>query len=245
MLVTAGDTRYLVAALRAVDGVADAAVEPDEDDQGGGVLRLRLVEGADDAAVTTEVNRLLRTTFRLALDAERVQVAHRRETIGARVPGHLRPAPDPAPETTEAGARKRTSHRAVAASRRLSIERAQTISQDLSVVASITLGLDGRVFTGEAEGAATNSSIHRAIALATLRAVEAAVEVRARFELDLVEISIGSGEQTALSVVTMVTRRGSDRLSGASVVREDVRQAVIRSVLAAVNRSLSDLLDPS
>jgi histidine ammonia-lyase len=49
-------------------------------------------------------------------------------------------------------------------------------------------------------------------------------------------------DRTALVVVTMVTERANQRLSGASVVREDVRQAVIRAVLAAVNRRLEPLI---
>ena len=43
-------------------------------------------------------------------------------------------------------------------------------------------------------------------------------------------------------VVTMVTERATQRLSGASVVREDASQAVIRGVLAAVNRRLAAFL---
>ena len=44
------------------------------------------------------------------------------------------------------------------------------------------------------------------------------------------------------AVLTMVTERATQRLSGASVVREDVRQAVIRAVLAAVNRRVEPLI---
>jgi hypothetical protein len=40
----------------------------------------------------------------------------------------------------------------------------------------------------------------------------------------------------------MLTDRATQRLSGASVVREDVRQAVIRAVLAAVNRRVEPML---
>jgi hypothetical protein len=40
----------------------------------------------------------------------------------------------------------------------------------------------------------------------------------------------------------MVTGRSTQRLSGSSVVREDVRQAVIRAVLAAVNRRMEPML---
>ena len=50
------------------------------------------------------------------------------------------------------------------------------------------------------------------------------------------------GGTVALVVLTMVTERATQRLSGASVVREDVRQAVIRAVLAAVNRRVEPLI---
>ena len=49
-------------------------------------------------------------------------------------------------------------------------------------------------------------------------------------------------DQTALVVITMLTGRSTQRLSGASVVREDTRQAVIRAVLAALNRRMEPLL---
>jgi hypothetical protein len=40
----------------------------------------------------------------------------------------------------------------------------------------------------------------------------------------------------------MLTRVGSERLTGVSVVREDVRQAVIRATLDALNRRLESLM---
>ena len=43
-------------------------------------------------------------------------------------------------------------------------------------------------------------------------------------------------------MITMLTGRSTQRLSGASVVREDTRQAVIRAVLAALNRRMEPLL---
>ena len=39
-------------------------------------------------------------------------------------------------------------------------------------------------------------------------------------------------------VVSMLTKVGSERLTGVSVVREDVRQAVIRATLDSLNRRL-------
>ena len=70
--MTISDHRDLVAALLGVPGVAAAAVEP----LGGGpgTLRLQLVSGADEVDVAGAVNRLLRSRFGLAVDADRVRV---------------------------------------------------------------------------------------------------------------------------------------------------------------------------
>jgi hypothetical protein len=57
-----------------------------------------------------------------------------------------------------------------------------------------------------------------------------------------VEIAATGDERTALVVLSMLTDRVTQRLSGASVAREDVRQAVIRAVLAAVNRRVEPML---
>lgn len=125
---------------------------------------------------------------------------------------------------------------------RLSIDRVQLVSVGLGVVVTVTLGLDGRSVDGEAEGAATQTGVHRSVATATLRAVERIIDGSARFEVEHLEIARAGTDRTALVVVTMVTGRSSQRLSGASVVRDDTRQAVIRAVLAALNRRMELLL---
>ena len=68
-----GDTDDVVAALRAVAGVFDAEILPD-DTGGPGTLRLQLEPGADEVRVATTVHRLLGDKFGLGVDAGRVQV---------------------------------------------------------------------------------------------------------------------------------------------------------------------------
>jgi hypothetical protein len=128
---------------------------------------------------------------------------------------------------------------------RMTIERVQVVTAGLSVTSSVTLAVGDQVEVGEVEGVASASGVHRTVANATLLAVAALVGDVARFELEHVEISSAAGEQTALALVTMLTDRGGERLSGSSVVRDDQRQAVIRAVLAAVNRRVEPLLTPA
>jgi hypothetical protein len=288
--VTISDHRDLVAALLGVPGVAAAAVEP----LGGGpgTLRLQLVSGADEVDVAGAVNRLLRSRFGLAVDADRVRVLEGsgpastglagtpvertpvpvREPAGEGPNGHqmrsetaTAPAPPPAPEPPPAPAPPAATAAApepaaaapspapatapatwvdtrVASTGRLVIERVQLVSAGLGVAVSVTLRAGDRAVVGEAEGAATTPALHRTVAEATLRAVETVVGQDVRFFVEHVEIATTGDERTALVVLSLLTDRVTQRLSGASVVRGDVRQAVIRAVLAAVNRRVEPML---
>ncbi len=321
--MTVTDHGDLVSALLGVPGVAAAAVEPTAG--GPGTLRLQLAPGADEVGVAGAVNRMLRSRFGLAVDADRVRVLGeppvRPAVIPANglstqsnsiVPPELRPdvrpevraepRPDPRPEVRaeprpdprpEVRAEPRPDPRpevraeprpevradpspavrpagapadgdvwhptprrplpaavdatpapAPAATRstpRLLIERVQLVSSGLTTSVTVALSRDGRTVEGRADGTATAGSLHRSVAHATLRAVEQVTD-DVRFDVEHVEVAQTGPDRTALVVVSMVTERANQRLSGASVVREDVRQAVIRAGLAAVIRRLEPLI---
>ena len=217
--MTVTDYGEIVAALRAVPGVADADVEPDAEGGGMGLLRLGLAPGFDEVQVATSVGRLLRERFGLGVDAERVQLVE-----DAEVPDE--------PAVRNAAERQA----------RPAIQRMHLVSSGLDISASVTLGYGGRSAIGEAQGTATQSGVQRAVALATLHAVEALVDGKARFELDHLEVTQTGRDRTVVAGVTLVTQNGSERLTGAAVVREDVRQAVIRATLDGLNRRLGALL---
>jgi hypothetical protein len=220
--VSLTDFREIVAALRDVPGVADADVEPDQDG-GMGLLRLGLEAGVDEVAVATSVGRLLRERFGLGVDAERVQIVEDAEM----------PLPDrqPVPELP---------HQRLAG--RPAISRMHLVSTGLDVTATVSLTSDGRTASGEARASASQSGVQRAVATATLRAVESLSGDIARFELDHLEVAQLGAERTVIVALTMLSSRGTERLTGAAGVREDVRQAVIRATLDALNRRLETLL---
>jgi hypothetical protein len=213
--VTVTDYGEIVAALRAVPGVADADVEPDSQGGGLGLLRLGLTPGVDEVAVASQVGRLLRDQFGLGVDADQVQLI---EDAPAETP----PAPS---------------------GRRPVIARMQLVSSGLEVEAVVSIGYRESTVRGESTGTATQSGVWRAVAFATLRAIEGLVGGVARFELEHVDVTTTGPDRTALVSVTMVSAAGTDRLSGSAVVRDDPRQAVIRAVLDSVNRRLEPLLD--
>ncbi|MFN2539343.1 MAG: hypothetical protein ABR549_14510 [Mycobacteriales bacterium] len=214
------DNSELIAALRAVPGVSDADVTPDPDG-GLGTLRLDLEPGVDEAAVASSVGRLLREQFGLGVDADRVQVVEDATTI----------EPDAGPSVPEQRSAARPA-----------IARMHLVSSGLDVTASVTLSSGTAQATGEARGAASQTGVHRAVATATLRSVEQLVDGQVRFELDHLEVTPMGAERTVVVSLTLLTSRGAERLTGAAGVREDVRQAVIRATLDALNRRLEMLL---
>ncbi|HVA59384.1 MAG TPA: hypothetical protein VNG13_02465 [Mycobacteriales bacterium] len=215
--MTLTDYAEIVAALRAVPGVADADVEPDEEGGGLGLLRLGLAPGVDEVQVATSVGRLLRERFGLGVDADRVQLVEDTAT----------PEPPTLPEGTGG---------------RPAITRMQLVSSGLDVTAIVTLRHGSSSASGESTGTATQSGVQRAVAGATLRALEGLLDRRARFELEHVEISNTGRHRTVLVSLTMLSNSGSERLTGSATVREDVRQACIRATLDAVNRRLEPML---
>ena len=221
--MSGSDHRDIVAALREVPGVADADVEPDGEGIGLGLLRLGLAPGVDEVEVASAVGRLLRERFGLGVDAERVQLVEDMQTE----------ADDPDIEADDDQDDRF----------RPAIRRMHIISSGLQVAAEVTLSVGEKSAMGRAEGTATQTGVQRAVATATLRAVEELLSGRARFELDLVESTPAGGRDRAVLVaVTMLSSSGSEKLHGAAGVREDVRQAAIRATLDALNRRVEHMV---
>lgn len=241
------DRQALVAALKAVRGVADADVDPD--DAGGlGTLRLDLEAGVDETAVANQVSQVLREQFGLGVDADRVELVEvpREE---AELPAKQEPpsaaavAGEQPPTAVEHVAETRTMTVPVPRrSRRPSIAKIHLVSEGLDVTASVTLASGARTAVGEARGLASQSGVHRAVASATLRAVEELVGGAIRVELEHLEVTTMGHERTVVVLLTLLTQQGSEPLTGAAAVRDDVRQAVIRATLDALNRRLELLL---
>lgn len=249
------DRLALVAALRAVRGVLDAEVAPD--DAGGlGTLRLDLAAGVDESDVAAQVSRVLREQFGLGVDADRVELVEVPDLEAEEEPDGDPPLAQEVPATAPGSARSATAARSVEdhvteppgtavpqpRGSRPSIARMHLVSAGLDVTASVTLSSGTGTATGEARGLASQSGVHRAVAVATLRAVEELIGGVARVELEHLEITPMGTERTVVVLLTMLTAAGSEPLTGAAAVRDDVRQAVIRATLDALNRRLELLL---
>ncbi len=255
----------IVTALSAVAGVADAEIAPDGRPGGAGTLRLTLEPGSDEVAVAAAVNRVLREQFGLTVDSNRVAVVDestmrrpRRSAPaegrtlweqqgkgGSAVEGETVSTMGTSTDTNMESLGIREVTLPSARGSRLLIDRLQLSSADLTVDAEVTLALHGETYVGRAQAGATPTSIQRAVAQATLRAVEECIRYEARFEVEHLEVPVMGSERAVLVEISMVTKRGTERFTGVSAVRDDVRAAVVRASLAALNRRLESYLVPA
>jgi hypothetical protein len=135
---------------------------------------------------------------------------------------------------------------------RLAIHRVQVTSSPLSYSATVWLRHDADEYTGTASGPATPAGVQRAVVAATVGAVQGAVDAaflrhhgeEVRIDPEAVEITGVGGSRVAVVQVSLATAAGHQRLTGAAEVNDDVRQALVRATLDAMNRRLETLLDP-
>jgi hypothetical protein len=119
---------------------------------------------------------------------------------------------------------------------RLVLERVQQVTEGMTTTSTVVLAQGDHRHTGVAEGAATTSGGHRSLAAATARALESAASGRLRFDIEAADLVTFADSRTAVVLLSVMTRRGAERLSGASVAGDDPTRAVVKAVLAACNR---------
>lgn len=101
----------------------------------------------------------------------------------------------------------------------------------------VTLVAGDDTFTGSALGPTSASARSRVVAAATLAALKDLLGLRC--EVDSAQVVAAGSREVALTVLTLsVPRSGDQVLTGSAPVRGDVADAVARSVLDALNRTL-------
>ncbi len=249
--MTVPDPHDVEAALDSVPGVAGASVVLGG---AGGELRLVLAPGADEGTVAPAVHQVLRDRFGLGLDPRRLSVME--ESDPEPAPPHLRLVPDPelgpaeatspldlvspprlSPEMRPSAGR----HPAASVRRggRATLDRLAVATDGLGAEVTVSLVLDGTVLAASARSASTASAVLRAVGSATADAVRQACGEQVRVDVDDVRIVPLGDHEAAVVSVLWSSEQGAERCIGASEVREDPRQAVIRATLDAVNRRLA------
>jgi hypothetical protein len=204
-------------ALRSVPGVRSADIG-DDDEGGAGLLRLDLAADVDEVEVAASVGRLLRERFGLGVDAGQVQMVEAAKDFAA---APLIPSPSGEPDLSAPGDIRVAVMNVTSAGRK--------------VVVTIVLRRNGREFRGEAPGTTTSNGVFRAVAEATLRAIEELTEDAVIGRLEVLEVA----EQVLVTLVLDVD--GVEITASAqSEIHSDPRQAVVRAVLAAVQPHLPE-----
>ena len=91
---------------------------------------------------------------------------------------------------------------------------------------------------GTADADSADSAVLEAVALATLRALASLHDCGEDFSVVAVSTPHVGDADVAVVQVDCCRHLGTERLTGASEVRDDVHRAVIRATLDAVNRRL-------
>jgi hypothetical protein len=199
--------------------------------------RLRVVDESIDGSLELgeEIDALL-----ASLDRDRGPGPRFRTDVlasAARHPaGNVAPSPAPVDDQGETDADDVPP--------RLAIARLTVTADGLGLEATVTLARGDLEFSGSADGPSTTAALHRIVAAATIAALADVLGSDHRVDVEAVSVTpMGEGTMVAVVQVVWATVEGSERLTGASEVRDDPRQAVIRATLDAVNRRLAPHLD--
>jgi hypothetical protein len=226
------DPDTLLAAVRALDGVTDAALGRDA--AGHQALRLTLADGVDDATVARRVAELLDGRFGVPVDARRARLVEyagpdRREPEAAATPPAARAA---APRSTGRYGRPRS----------LLFERMTVVTSQDEVGAEVVLMTSAGRSAGRASGPAENGAALDTVARAALSAVDGVLAGVGTCAVEETHVAVVAGRRVVVVVVDLVTPETTERLTGSAAVEEDPRQAVVRACLAALDRRVEGLL---
>ncbi len=188
-----------------------------------GVLAVRLVPGyareVDELHVVTSVDRGAKSTVR---DVQTVLLARCGVSIDHRVISvvHL------------------DEQQVASPAARVRLQRVGMIRADNQLVAEVSLGLADREAHGTAEGVATTAGTATAVARATLAAFRSLLDTTLGIELREASLVTIAGHEIALVLLELRDERGEELRSGTAVVRDASADAIARSILDALNRTI-------
>lgn len=121
---------------------------------------------------------------------------------------------------------------------RVMIDRVAVAQSGASVSVEVVLRDGDTELRGDSEGSSSGSGRYRAIAHATLAAVRPMLGDDTRVELEGIDVATVLGRRVAITLIHFNTGRSDLTLSGSAVVRDAEPEAVARSVLDALNRTI-------
>jgi len=187
-------------------------------------LRLRLRPGHDRAPVARTVAATLAERFDITVDPAAIRL------VSDADPG--RPVADPRPGVPSSPV----------VARRASITRVEVVHTDGHVHITITLSRDAQHVAGTVRSTAGAERVLEAVAEATAAALRQLTLRPVGLEVLQVLPEPLEDPKRMLVAVRLQAGRGDEELLGASSVRGDPEEAVVRATLNAVNRRVEPLL---
>lgn len=126
------------------------------------------------------------------------------------------------------------------AASRVTIDHVAVTHAGLEVRAEVALRDGEDELIGAGEGPSTPAGRHRAVARATLDAVRSLLGDGQIVELEGTEVTEVLGRRVAIALVQFRAARGEHTVAGSALVRDATADAVARSVLDALNRSIGE-----
>lgn len=123
---------------------------------------------------------------------------------------------------------------------RVTIARVAVTHAGLEVHAEVALRDGDTELVGVGDGPSTPAGRHRAVGRATLDAVRSLLGDDNVVEFEGTEVTEVLGRRVAISLVQFRSARGEHAVAGSALVRDATADAVARSVLDALNRSIKD-----
>lgn len=115
------------------------------------------------------------------------------------------------------------------------------VPQGTRITASVSLGWQGEVFVGEADGPAASATRLRLVGDATLHALEQAIGGDIGLALAALEIATVGNRPVAIAQVVVVSGGEERAMVGSALAGQDLPQAAVRAVLDALNRYVPQL----
>jgi hypothetical protein len=123
---------------------------------------------------------------------------------------------------------------------RIVVDQVAVVHAGLEVRAEVVLRDGDEEFTGTASGSASPTGRRRAVAQATLDAIRPVLASDGIVELEGTDVTDIVGRPVAISLVVVRTERGAHTVAGSALVRDAEADAVARSVLDSLNRSITE-----
>lgn len=110
-----------------------------------------------------------------------------------------------------------------------------------TIEAIVTLKYDDKLYEGKSRRVKSRSNKFKAIAEATLLALEGYLDIGQAFYLEDIQAVSLANREVSTCVIGFAYGSKEELLAGCSIINADENEAVVKSVLSAVNRKISTM----